>query len=128
MAADFGIIDLEPDGEIVSFSPPAALVSRFRTFHNTVKDQLVSVMEIIPNSTARSSIDVLRRSNERPGAQRSMLKAKTALTTVDIPKDTSVYVEIKDTDKMRIPFFQFSDKKKYLQLENQDTAQLFPYA
>ena len=59
--ADFGIINLQAEGDITSYDPPEALVYEFGTFHDEINDKIVSVMSLLPNSTARPSIDKLRR-------------------------------------------------------------------
>ena len=115
----FGVIELQPDGDVISFSPPIALVSNFATYRDTVNDRLVAKMEIVPNRNARPYIDTLRQTKERPGAERSVLKAKFATESVEIPNNTTVTAEIGDTEKMRIPFFQFADMAKFKQMDNQ---------
>ena len=117
--ADFGIINLQAEGDITSYDPPDALVYEFGTFHDEIKDKIVSVMSLLPNATARPSIDKLRRTKEKPGAKRSVLKAIKAFSKIEIPKDTPVLTELDDNDAMRIPFFQYANVDKYYSLENQ---------
>ena len=117
--ADFGIINLQAEGDITSYDPPDALVYEFGTFHDEIKDKIVSVMSLLPNATARPSIDKLRRTKEKPGAKRSVLKAIKAFSKIEIPKDTPVLTELDDNDAMRIPFFQYANVDKYYTLENQ---------
>ena len=117
--ADFGIINLQAEGDITSYDPPDALVYEFGTFHDEIKDKIISVMSLLPNATARPSIDKLRRTREKPGAKRSVLKANKAFSKIEIPKDTPVLTELDDNDAMRIPFFQYANVDKYYTLENQ---------
>ncbi len=117
--ADFGIINLQPEGDITSYDPPEALVYEFGTFHDEINDRIVSIMSLLPNSTARPSIDKLRRTKEKPGAKRSVLKANKAFSKIEIPKDTPVLAELDDNDTMNIPFFQYANVDKYYVLENQ---------
>lgn len=117
--ADFGIINLQAEGDITSYDPPEALVYEFGTFHDEINDKIVSVMSLLPNSTARPSIDKLRRTKEKPGAKRSVLKANKAFSKIEIPKDTPVLAELDDNDAMHIPFFQYANVDKYYVLENQ---------
>jgi hypothetical protein len=118
MAGEFGIIDLPPDGGI-TYTPPVALVTNFRTFKNG-EDRLVSVMEVIPQEVARPSIENLRTTLERPGAVRNILTATVGGTPVKIPNYTTVFMEIPDNSAMHIPFFNYADKSKYFQLLNQE--------
>jgi hypothetical protein len=117
----FGYIDLAPKGTVQSYDPPEALVSNFRLFHRISDDRLVATMEVIPDSQARASIDVLKRA-EKPGARRSILKAvKADSTEVPIPRSTTIAVEIPDDATMHIPFFQYANKAAYRDLELRGT-------
>lgn len=117
----FGYIDLAPKGTVQSYDPAEALVSNFRLFHRIGDDRFVASMEVVPDSQARTSIDILKRA-EKPGARRSILKAvKADSTEVSIPRSTTISVEIPDDAAMHIPFFQYANKAAYRDLELRGT-------
>jgi hypothetical protein len=113
----FGYLDLKETGPVQEYYPKEALVSMFATYRRKSDDRLISTMSLVPDNESRVHIDTLKKA-EKPGASRDVLTATLANESkVKIPQNTTIQVEIKDSDAMHIPFFQYADRDKYRDLE-----------